>query len=279
MASFSVIIASESAAFETGRGSWSVVSAAGGYAQLAAVLAGFVFVALTIAITTPSHSTDSTQHQKSTTLLATAFVALLIGALFFVDISGELNDDRAVFLSVVASSVLGLGALLLMAGTAWLFKERGLAVDAQRNFHLLAVLLLPLAATFVALPTDSVLERWSEDAYTYQFSLAAALLGAGLFGVGFLALPKLSRPPTWWIRGVSVASIVFLFLTSALMVWLIGSEELKDAPDLAIRSEGQLLNLWEFRALVFVLSPLYLLLFAAVALVVPWSRWFRQPDS
>jgi hypothetical protein len=258
--------------------SWSVINAASGYAQLAAVLAGFVFIALTISITTPNQVGDQTRHDKSTTLLATAFIVLLIESLFFVVISGELNNYRATYLAVVATSVLGLGALLLMAGTAWLFHEHELAPDALKNFKLLSVFLLLLAAFFVNLTIEDVL-RWSPETFSYWVPFGVSVGGLAILVLGYIALPRLSSGPAWWIRRVCEGSMVFLFLTSVLTALLIGSSTLDEVPDLASRTEGFLMNSWEYPTLAFVMTPLYVFLYAAVILVLPWGRWFKRRET
>jgi hypothetical protein len=252
---------------------WSVVNASSGYAQLSGTLAGFVFIALTISITVSDRTAVGDAHKQSSTLLATAFVVLLVSTLFFVVISGELIPYRAAFLAIISSSVLGLGSLLLMSGTAWLFHEHGLASSAVKNFKFLSVLLLWLAATFVTLTIEDLL-HWAPFQLNYVLSLFASSSSLLLLGIGVLLLRRARYsfgPVDGWIRRLSVVSMAFLAFASVLMAWLISSTKINQSPEV-IPVQG-LLQLSEFRALVLVLAPLYGVLYSAVIFVVPWDYW------
>jgi hypothetical protein len=267
---------------------WSPISAASGYAQLAGILAGFVFISLTIAVATPRQSESQEAHKTSSTMLATAFVVLLVAALFFVVISGEMNDYRASFMATVASSVLGLGALLLMSGTAWLFFEYGLADSASQNFKFLSLVLLLLAATFVAFTVEDI-TQWSNaefpDVYATWMAIAGSFGVALLFLIGWMTLPvalgrstaqtsseQLGVPRTIskLIRMVSQACMIYLLMASALMAWLVVSPDLGRGPETLT---GELL---QFRLVVYAWTPVYLVLYVAVILMIPWRRFLRH---
>jgi hypothetical protein len=268
---------------------WSAVNAAVSYAQLAGLLAGFVFIALTIAITLPrdSDSEEQDAHRNSTTMLATAFVVLLVASLFYVVIAGDLNSYRATFKATVASSILALGALLLMSGTAWLFFEYQLPRTALSNFRTLSVLLLLLAASFVALTIEDI-TQWLEDDFANAYGRLIAPVGSIfltilLFASGRLAVAnrlgrtgidnsqiEAARLIAVYVQRVCQTAIFNLFLASIMMAWFVSSQPLRDGP-------GETSSImWEYLSIAYIWLPLQLVLYVAVVLAIPWPPVVRD---
>lgn len=278
---------------------WSAVNAASSYAQLAGLLTGFVFIALTIAITQPRHSQKQDPHRNSTTMLATAFVVLLVASLFYVVIAGDLSSYRATFKATVASSILALGALLLMSGTAWLFFEYQLPNAALNNFLTLSVFLLLLAATFVALTIEDI-TQWLEekDAFASAYGRWIAPVGSiiitiSLFASGWLALlnrlghPKIkvlrlgrtgpdnsqtdaARRIAVFVERVCQTVMFNLFLASIMMAWFVSSQPLREGHEEASAI------VWEYLLIAYIWLPLQLTLFVAVVLAIPWPPVVRD---
>lgn len=109
---------------------WNISQSAGYYSQFAGVLAGFVFVAITLLLTPANLEIfkDPSRKQARTITLQSLFVSffsLLISSFLFAVIAGEQTTIRAFALGGIASSLFVLSVLQVMLSINWLFKGYG----------------------------------------------------------------------------------------------------------------------------------------------------------
>lgn len=264
---------------------WSATNAASGYAQLAGTLAGFVFVSLTITVTAP-RGAGLSRHADSSVLLSTAFILLLISALMFVIVSGELSPYRATFLAAIAAPTLGMGALFLMSGSTWLLWEYQRSSEATKNFRQLSLLVFAVVAAFVVLVVADILQ-WAPERYGQWvrnwlwISLAITAIAAGILATGYLIVVRLLRtetvrdegvrPPNSverWTRAISRASMVLLLLSALIWVWFIESTSLLMDPEdreYVFASTHLTVTNWLLAA--------YFLVYSGIVLTIPWQRY------
>lgn len=264
---------------------WSATNAASGYAQLAGTLAGFVFVSLTITVTAP-RGAGLSRHADSSVLLSTAFILLLISALMFVIVSGELSPYRATFLAAIAAPTLGMGALFLMSGSTWLLWEYQRSSEATKNFRQLSLLVFAVVAAFVVLVVADILQ-WAPERYGQWvrnwlwISLAITAIAAGILATGYLIVVRLLRtetvrdegvrPPNSverWTRAISRASMVLLLLSARIWVWFIESTSLLMDPEdreYVFASTHLTVTNWLLAA--------YFLVYSGIVLTIPWQRY------
>ena len=264
---------------------WSATNAASGYAQLAGTLAGFVFVSLTITVTAP-RGAGLSRHANSSVLLSTAFILLLISALMFVIVSGELSPYRATFLAAIAAPTLGMGALFLMSGSTWLLWEYQPSSEATKNFRQLSLLVFAVVAAYVVLVVADILQ-WAPERYGQWvrnwlwISLAITAIAAGVLATGYLIVVRLLRtetvrdegvrPPNSverWTRAISRASMVLLLLSALIWVWFIESTSLLMDPEdreYVFASTHLTVTNWLLAA--------YFLVYSGIMLTIPWQRY------
>jgi hypothetical protein len=114
-------------------GNWSPIIASGPQSALAGVLAGFVFTAMTVVLSTNLRrgkevsledewraERESKRRSYALQLFAAAFVIFAVDSYFLAVASGELACNRAYAESVLSGGTLGTGAILTVAGLAWL---------------------------------------------------------------------------------------------------------------------------------------------------------------
>jgi hypothetical protein len=102
-------------------GFWSPIMAAGPESTLSGVLAGFVFTAITVILTT-GHQDKAGERQRSYALqmLASAFTIFALDSYLGSLIAGELVCSRAYAEIALLGGVLADGAILTIAGLGWL---------------------------------------------------------------------------------------------------------------------------------------------------------------
>jgi hypothetical protein len=106
-------------------GDWSPIVAAGPQSALSGVLAGFVFTAITVILTTSFARSDVDKEEHlprsyALQLFASAFIVLALDSYFTSVTAGELACSRAYAESALSGGILGDGALLMIAGLGWL---------------------------------------------------------------------------------------------------------------------------------------------------------------
>jgi MFS family permease len=264
---------------------WNVINAASGYAQLAGILAGFVFISLTMTIATP-RSAELRGHVNSSLMLSTAFILLLISSLMFTIISGDLSPYRATFLAAIAAAALSMGTLFLMSGTTWLLYEYMPSGDATKNFRHLSLLVFAVVAAFMMLVIADILQ-WAPERYEKWLenwllvSLVVAVIAAALLAVGYVISVRLLGTETArdkdvsalghvekWTRAVSRASMVLLLLSALIWMWLLESENLSNKPgdeEFVFGSAQLIVTNW--------LLAVHSLVYVAIMLTIPWQRY------
>jgi hypothetical protein len=102
---------------------WSPVTSAGADSQLAAVLAGFVFAGLVMLL---SERRRGPRRVLTINLFCASFLVLAFASYLFTLVAGDTDAAacrRAWTESVVASGLLGLGAVAITSGIAWLLSS------------------------------------------------------------------------------------------------------------------------------------------------------------
>jgi hypothetical protein len=171
-------------------GSWSPIASAGPQSALSGILAGFVFTGMVVVLSTkpdagvqPGASADYKSKQRSFALqlLAAAFISLALDSYITSITSGELICARANAESAWSSGTLGIGAVMLLAGLAWLlvtYSERteDLGTILQWMMGAVGVLIIVMLAISAMGFGDTLLQKRSqafEDAAPWV--IAAAL--------------------------------------------------------------------------------------------------------
>jgi cytochrome bd-type quinol oxidase subunit 2 len=106
-------------------GYWSPIVAAGPESALSGVLAGFVFTGIVVILSTNPNSAQSLseklrQRAHSLQLFVAAFIVFALDSYFSSITSGELACNRAYAETALSGGILGVGAILLLAGLSWL---------------------------------------------------------------------------------------------------------------------------------------------------------------
>jgi hypothetical protein len=96
---------------------WNPIASASSYSALTAVLAGFVFTGIIVIVT---ERAPAAGRVRTLTLFLSALVVLGFGSYLDALIAGEIACLRAWSVGVVASGLLGLGAVNIFVGLAWL---------------------------------------------------------------------------------------------------------------------------------------------------------------
>jgi hypothetical protein len=101
-------------------GNWSPLVAAGPQSTLSGVLAGFVFTAITVVLSTSPSRQVSKQRSYALQLFAAAFIIFALDSYFTSIGAGELACNRGYAENVLSGGILGVGAVLMIAGLSWL---------------------------------------------------------------------------------------------------------------------------------------------------------------
>ncbi|MFI9242842.1 hypothetical protein ACIGXF_09630 [Streptomyces sp. NPDC053086] len=99
---------------------WSAVESAPANSQLAGVLAGFVFAGIVMIIT---ERRVSVTRITALRVLISAFIALALDSYAFSLLNGDVAENACVRIwteSLIASGILAVGAVAVMAGISWL---------------------------------------------------------------------------------------------------------------------------------------------------------------
>ncbi|WP_250038215.1 hypothetical protein [Paractinoplanes maris] len=153
---------------------WSPVASAESNTQLAAVLAGFVFAGLVMLL---SERRPGPTRVRTIGLFCAAFIVLGLASYLFGLVTGDTDPaacKRAWTETVVASGLLGLGAVAMVSGIAWLLAAylvatpeggdggtSGLALD--RLGQVVAVILygvIAVVATLMAVTVYGYVRAW-----------------------------------------------------------------------------------------------------------------------
>jgi len=128
--------------------SWSPIVAAGPQSALSGVLAGFVFTGIVVVLSTKPDSHGSTierhkQRSYALQLFTSAFITLALDSYFTSITAGELSCNRANVESALSGGVLGIGAIMLLAGLGWL-----LVTYSERTEDLRTILIYVLGGVW-----------------------------------------------------------------------------------------------------------------------------------
>ena len=128
------------------------VSLCGFHSQLTGVLAGFIFAAMTLLLT--SHENQVNHDQKKPLFSAVlytlliVFSGLILSSFLFAATTGDTDQpDRAAYRAIVASLAFAVSIPLMFTSLAWLFTIYGIDDNILRNTYWLARI-LTLASGF-----------------------------------------------------------------------------------------------------------------------------------
>lgn len=96
---------------------WSPIASAGAHSQLAGVVAGLVFAGIVLILQRPGHTR---RPAEALTLFIAGFFTFALDSFYFAVVAGERTCARAWTETMVASGLLGFGAVGLFVGVAWL---------------------------------------------------------------------------------------------------------------------------------------------------------------
>jgi hypothetical protein len=140
---------------------WRMAEAAASHSQLAGVMAGFLFLGITVLVSGSRQeklqNRDAGRARDAVTLLSTSFIALLFASFLYGAVAGTRDLQLAQSLGSIASLLLALGAVAATAGLAWVVEYGGGLADLERHLERLAVTAYFLAFCFLSVTaSDSV---------------------------------------------------------------------------------------------------------------------------
>jgi hypothetical protein len=140
--------------------SWDMAEAAGLHSQLAGLLAGFLFLSVTLLIgrqQTADATPEADHLTEALYLLSTSFVVLLVASFMFGVVSGYTDASLALSLGSVAAVLLAIGAVASIAGLAWVVNHSHAVTELERHIERLALLVYSIAFAHLSLTaSDSV---------------------------------------------------------------------------------------------------------------------------
>lgn len=180
--------------------SWSPITAAGAQSVLSGVLAGFMFLGM-VAIwtaTAPAAGDDGQwprNRSHALQLFATGFVIFAIDSYLCSITSGELSCNRAEVEIAFSGGVLGIGAVVMLTGLAWLLMSM-----AERTDELVVIL------------------RWTLGGLAL---LILVMLGVSAQGIGQALLPNRWQGFVDWAPYIASGAVCLAVLSrGARTVWL-----------------------------------------------------------
>lgn len=176
-----------------GSESWSPIASAGAQSVMSGVLAGFMFLGM-VAIWTADHpdpdeDSDWPQNRSyALELFAAGFVIFAVDSYLSSITSGELVCFRAEAESAFSGGVLGIGAVVMVAGLAWLLVS--LSEQADELISLLRWILSGLGVLIIVMLCVSsqgvgqalTLGRW-QGFVDWAPLLIAGVLASGVFAI------------------------------------------------------------------------------------------------
>ncbi len=136
---------------------WNPVGSASAHSTLAGVVSSLVFAGIVVLL---SDKTPSPQRTRALILFCAAFFALAFDAFLFAVIAGEQICARAWTETMTASALLGLGALGIFSGVAWLLEAFG---DAEKRATRLTMLITYTLAFIVVLELQATAQDYIDD--------------------------------------------------------------------------------------------------------------------
>jgi Ca2+/H+ antiporter len=204
---------------------WNPTISAEAYSALAAVLTGFVFTGMMFIITERGREGTNKDRRTQTLLLfLSAFLVFAYDSYLYALASGELACARAWSITIIASGFLGLGAVSIFAGLAWLLdtylrdndnehRVKTLTTNIVVGIAITVAVLLPVTVSgYWADVFEPDLPRWVPALLlAYSLFIIAALIGARM---------RWQRSPT---RTTSREDRALHFSVNATVIYTIAS--------------------------------------------------------
>ena len=197
-------------------GYWSPITASGPESALSGVLAGFVFTAITVVLTTniARHARAEKKinwRSYALQLFFAAFIGLALDSYFASITAGELACNRAYAESALSGGTLGDGAILMIAGLGCLIAtfpipESGIEdvlLYINRGVWTLIIIMLAISSADVG---DAMLPNQSH----VVVNLLPAVLAVALAALVFSAERISRRMPLqimWWVRFAALSGL------------------------------------------------------------------------
>jgi hypothetical protein len=196
---------------------WSPIVAASPESALAGVLAGFVFTAITVVLTTsPSRDDEAkekpVQRSYALQLFASSFIIFALDSYFTSVTAGELACSRAYAESALAGGILGDGAILMIAGLGWLIVTysgpvRGIeTILSYINWGVWAVIVVMLAISPVDVG-DALLPGRSHTVVNTVPWVLGAGMAALVIVIALHSSQMNNRDVSRWVRYAAVSGL------------------------------------------------------------------------
>jgi hypothetical protein len=207
-------------------GYWSPVAAAGPESALSGVLAGFVFTAITVVLTTSivrRARAGEKAHWRSYALqlFFVAFIVLALDSYFTSVTAGELACNRAYAESALSGGSLGDGAILMIAGLGCLIGAYPVPGQGMKdvllyiNWGVWGVVIIMLAISSADVG-EAMLPNQSHVIVNGLSAVLGIAMAALLIAVEHRSRQMSSHQISWWVRctvlaGLSAAICAGLF--------------------------------------------------------------------
>jgi hypothetical protein len=113
---------------------WNTIS--GYHSQLTGVLAGFVFAALTLLLSTPPRGKSTREISEPLLMLLLVFLSLILASFLYAVATGERSPTGPVLSNMFASFIFSLAAVQMFLCLSWLFFEYGAAPVVLGGTHM-----------------------------------------------------------------------------------------------------------------------------------------------
>jgi hypothetical protein len=174
---------------------WDPIGSAGFLSQLAGVAGGFVLAGIVVILTAPA---VKGKRLRTLLLFCGAFFALAFDSYLYAIVAGETVCERAWSANMLASGVLGLGAVAIFCGIAWLLDTYVSDQDTGERVKGLSVM-MSVGTAFVVVPLLAITAN-AYIQYVYRNHVPVWLQQAILPYVVVMVLGILALGVIWWAR-------------------------------------------------------------------------------
>jgi hypothetical protein len=161
---------------------WSPITAASGQSTLAGVLAGVVFLAMTVILTVPRESDGRAAADQALKLLFVSFLGLAVASYLLADLGGEQACPRGELEEALGGTVLGTFAIVMLAALTWLvaaWREDSRLLDFVRMaVYVAAAFVLLLLGTNSVGSLNAELTYGSHAAASWELYIATGIAAA-----------------------------------------------------------------------------------------------------
>jgi hypothetical protein len=195
---------------------WSPIAASAPQSALSAVLAGFVFTAITVVLaistTRRGHAEEANWRSYALQLFFAAFIILILDSYFLSLTAGELACSRAYAESALSGGSLGDGAILMIAGlgclmAAYPIPGKGMQdVLLYTNWGVWSVVVIMLAISSADVG-DAMLPSRSHLAVNVFPIVFGIVIGALIVTIERRSRWMKSGQAAWWVRYAALSGL------------------------------------------------------------------------